>query len=328
MIPGLIPVRIAGTASLPAGRAVPTAELVARIDPPPALGDVLARTGIASRHFADPETPVSELAARALGAALAASGMPATALSRIVFVTSTGGDVQFPATANLVAARLGLSGTCDCIDLGNACLGFVTAFDMAARGLATGQGPVGIAVVELGSRCITPEDPRPYVVFADGVAAAVLDHGREDEGILASWLRNDGLAGGDVVLARSAVTGRPETIRFMGSNKRITADAVAWIRRSADAALAQAGLRLEDVAWVLPHQPNGVMLELIVRELGVDPARVVPMVADTGSVGAASIPISLDRLWRSGRVRDRDRIMMVGVGAGISAGALIVQVRT
>jgi len=321
-----IPVRIAGTATVTPGRSVATAELVERLEPRPDIETVVARTGIMSRCFAHPETAVSELAAAALHGALEAAGMTAAALGRIIFVTSTGGDVIFPATANRVAALLGIAGTCDCFDLSNACLGFVTAFDIAARGLATGQGPVGITVVELGSRFITPSDPRPYLVFGDGVAAVVLDHGRDGEGIIASWLRNDGIAGGDVMLASPAITGKRETIRFTGSNKQIATDAVGWIRRGVDAVLAEAGISLGDIAWVLPHQPNGALLDAITRELAVEADRIVPVVRETGSVGAASIPISLDHLWRSGRVREGDRLLLVGVGAGISAGALILQV--
>ncbi len=323
----MIPVRIAGTATIDPGRAVPTAELIASLDPPPALNDVLTRTGIASRSFVDPDVSVAELGARALAAALRDADMSAADLSRIVFVSSTGGDVIFPATANRIAAQLGLAGTCDCFDLNNACLGFLTSFDMAARWLATGGGPVGVCVVEIGSRKITPRDPRPYLVFGDAIVAAVFDRGGVDEGVLASWLRNDGMGGGDVELASPALTGKPETIRFNGNNRHMTADAIAWIRRGVDAVLGATGLTLADVQWVLPHQPNGVLLARIVADLGIDTHRIVPIVHDTGSVGAASIPISLDRLRRSGRVCDGDRLLMVGVGAGISAGAMIVQVR-
>ena len=97
------------------------------------------------------------------------------------------------------------------------------------------------------------------------------------------------------------------------------------VKRGADAVLAQAGLSLSDVQWVLPHQPNGSMLASIIRELGLDPDRVVTIVHEVGSVGAASIPTSLDRLLRAGRVRPGDRILMVGVGAGLSSGALLFQ---
>src|SRR5262249_37923666 len=163
---------------------------------------------------------------------------------------------------------LGLAGTCDCFDLDNACMGFLTALDVGIRSVATGTGPVGIVVVELGSRIIDPADPRPYVVFGDAVAAVVLtSEPSGGAGVLATWLRNDGIGGGDVVLPNPLHSGRRETIRFTAPNKRLAADAIAWIRRATDAVLAEAGMTLAEVEWVLPHQPNGTLLRAIVDEL-------------------------------------------------------------
>jgi 3-oxoacyl-[acyl-carrier-protein] synthase III len=77
---------------------------------------------------------------------------------------------------------------------------------------------------------------------------------------------------------------------------------------------------------VLPHQPNGVILDALIAALGVDADRVIPVAHEVGSVGSASIPMSLDRLLRTRDVHPGDRILMVGVGAGISFGAILYQV--
>lgn len=231
-----------------------------------------------------------------------------------------------PATANVVAASLGLGGTCDCFDLNNACMGFLTAFDIAARGVAMGSGPVGIVAVELASRYHTPEVPRPFLVFGDGAGAAILDTGRPDEGVLASWLRNDGSIAGTVTFAHPGLTNRRETAHFNTSNREMGQLALDIVRRSTDAVLSQSGLELSDVDWILPHQPNGFLLQAMIADLGIDPDRVVPVVQDVGSMASASIPISLDRLRRTRPIRPGDRILMVGVGAGLCAGAILHQV--
>jgi 3-oxoacyl-[acyl-carrier-protein] synthase III len=163
-------------------------------------------------------------------------------------------------------------------------------------------------------------------VFGDGVAAAVLAPAQNGEGILGSWLRNDGVQLGNVRLANPLGTRQRETIRFVAPSLKMLEEALAAVRTGTDAVLAQAGLTLDEVDWVLPHQPNGAMLDVLVDALGVDKDRVVPVAQDVGSVGAASIPISLDRLLRTRHVRPRDRILMVGVGAGISFGAVLYQV--
>jgi 3-oxoacyl-(acyl-carrier-protein) synthase III len=326
MMPPAVPVRIAGTGTVPAGRLVSTAELAARLDSPLDVAAIEAKTGIASRYFAEPGDTAADLTARALAAALARAGIPAEALERLIFVSSLGGDALIPATSNKVAAALGLHGSCDCFDLNNACMGFLSALDVGARSIATGRGPLAIVVAELGSRFIVPDDPRPYLVVGDGVAAAVLEQSRADEGILASWLRNDGTLAGDVELRHPGLTGQRETTRFTSSNKHITELAIEGFRRGVDAVLEQAGIALRDVEWIVLHQPNGSLLRVVTEALGLDPSRMLNVVRGLGSVGAASIPIGLDRLLRSGRVRAGDRILMAGVGGGASYGAMLVRV--
>jgi 3-oxoacyl-[acyl-carrier-protein] synthase-3 len=319
-------VRIAGTAAMTPGRLVTTAEVAARVSPPRDPAEVEARTGIQVRHFAAPEESPAQLGADVLRRALDAAGVAAEQLERVIFVSSGGGDLSFPATANLVTAALGLRGSCDCFDLNNACMGFLTAVDLAARSIATGSGPIGIAVADLPSRGTTPADPRPYLVFGDGAAAAVLTPAAGDEGILGSMLWNDGVAFGNVRLDNPTYTRTVETIRFTASNAQMGLEAIDAVRRSAEVVLAQAGARLADVRWVLPHQPNGALFDAIVTALDVLPERVVRVVHELGSVGAASIPISLDRLMRSGSVRAGDLVLMVGGGGGLSSGAVLYRV--
>jgi 3-oxoacyl-[acyl-carrier-protein] synthase-3 len=322
-----VPVRIAGTATVPAGRAVATAELVARLG----QGDVAAieaKTGISSRWFAEDGDTAAAFGARALQTALDMAALAPEAIARLIFVSSLGGDALIPATSNKIAAALGLRGTCECFDLNNACMGFLSAFDVGARSVATGRGPVAIVVGELGSRFITPEDPRPYLVVGDGVAAAVLAQGRDGDAMLASWLRNDGTIAGDVELRHPGLTGRRETTRFTSSNKQITELAIEGFRTGIQTVLSEAGVSLGDVEWIVLHQPNGSLLRVVTDALKLDPARMLNVVREVGSIGAASIPTGLDRLLRSGRVRGGDRILMAGVGAGASYGAMLVRVGT
>jgi 3-oxoacyl-(acyl-carrier-protein) synthase III len=321
-----IPARIAGTGSAMPGRRVTTAELIEGAGIGRDAKDVEARTGIATRYFAESDASAAELGAAALRIALEDAEMPAEALRRIIFVDSTRGDVLIPATANRVAAALGLGGTCDCFDLSNACMSFLTAFDVAARSVATGLGPVAIVAVEVPSRYITPKDPRPFLVFGDGAAAVIVDTGRDGEGVVGSYLRNNGLLADDTGLAHPGVTGKAETIRFPMPNRRMGEIALELIRESTEAVLAQSGLTLADIQWFVPHQPNGTLLQAIIDDLGIDPARVIPVVHEVGSLGAVSIPLSLDRMRRTRDVRPGDRILMVGVGAGLSTGAILMQV--
>lgn len=322
----MIPCAILGTGSLLPGRRVSTQALAEEVRPGRDPAELVARTGIRERFWADPHIPLARLAADALGQALDAAGMAATELDRVILANCTGAEWRFPAPSNALCAELGLKGSCAAVTINNACMGFVTALDMAARFVATGTGPVGVVAAELCSRHIHATEPRPYLVFGDGVGAAVVGPARGGSGVVASHLANDGTLGGAAVLSNPFALQESEPIRFEKSNAEMTHLAVSALVKGTRAALAGAGLTLGDVAWVLPHQPNGSMFDTMVAALGVDAARTVRIVEEVGSVGSASIAISLDRLLRSGRVAPGDRLLLVGVGSGVAWGALVYQV--
>lgn len=322
----MIPVRIAGTGSVLPGRPRTTAELVAAAMPGRDPADMVRKTGIHTRHFVDPGTTAVDMAAEAVARALVAAGLRAADLRRLIFVSSTGGDDLVPANANAVLERLGVAGGADGFDINNGCMGFLTGFDLAARSAATGLAPVAVVVSETHSRYLTPSRPRPYMVLADGAGAVVLDRGRAGEGLLAVKTGNHGALRGNVTLAHPGRTGALERFEFIASNAELTQLATETLSACANAVLDAAGVAMRDVEWVLPHQPNGTMLARIVETFGIDPARVVPVVQEMGSAGATLIPISMDRLYRTRTVRPGDRILMVGVGAGMAYGAALHRV--
>jgi 3-oxoacyl-(acyl-carrier-protein) synthase III len=320
----MIPVRILGTSGVLPGRAVSTEELARKLGRDPVKTE--ERTGIRTRYWVEPGTRMTDVGVKALRRALEAAKMAPTDLRRILFVTSTGGDATAPATASMISGVLGLTGSCDAFDINNACLGFLSAFDVAARSVATGLGPVGIVAVEFISRGLDPSQHRPYLVCGDAAAAAVLGPARPGEGVLGVALSNNGTLPADTFFGQSLLTGQLEKVQFIAARDDIFQIAMNAMSSATHAVLKQAGLTLKDIQWVLPHQPNGAMLDAIVNALGLDRFRLVPMVRDVGGVAAAAIPYSLDLLLRTREVRPGDRILMVGVGAGVAQGALLYQV--
>jgi 3-oxoacyl-(acyl-carrier-protein) synthase III len=321
---GMIPVRIMGTGTALPERCVTTQEVAEAVGRAPA--EMELKTGIKRRYWAAPGQSMAELGAQALRLALEQAGLAPTALRRLLFVSSTGGDALVPATANRVSSALGLSGSCDAIDLNNACMGFLSAFDLAARSVATGLHPVAIVTVEFNSRALCSSEPRPYLVFGDAAAAVVLGPGPAGGGVLAATFGNDGSQPPDTALAHPLATGCVEGFQFHASPRDMVRIAFDALDRATQGVVAQSGMSLSQFEWFLPHQPNGAMLRGILERYGVEPARTVPVVEEIGSVAAASIPYSLDRLLRTRPVRPGDRILMLGVGAGVSYGAIAYQV--
>jgi len=320
----MLRVAVIGTGSALPSRAVATEELVTEALPDRDAAETARRLGIRGRRWVDRET-AADLGASALRAALDGAGLPAEDLRRIVFVSSTGGDWLIPATANAVAARLGLEDHCGCLDLNNACTGFLSALDLGARLVATGEAPIGIVTSEVFSPHIGPESPRSYIVMGDVAAATILGEGGEGQGVLASDFGNDGSCLEVATLAQAGLTGRGERLEFGVGGRTMNEYAVRDTCRSARAVLDAAGASPADVRWCLPHQPNGAMLDLFLRELGYAESQTFRVVDEVGSVGAASVALALDRLWRSGRLAAGDLVLLVAVGGGISRGAVLLR---
>ena len=319
--------RILATATHFPGTPRTTAELAARAMPERTVADVEARTGIHSRWFAGPEDSAASQAAEAVRKALLAANLPASALRRVIFACSTGGDYILPATANHVLDLLGIDGTADCFDLNNACVGFLSGLDVAARCVATGLGPVAVVASEMPSRHISPEDPRPYVVFGDAAGAAIVAASEPGSAaVLATAFGNRGSLRDTVHMRHGSLTGKREDILFNKSNKDITEIAMAGLRQVADSIFAQTGLDWDGVDWIVPHQPNGAMLGQIAEHFALDRKKLVPVVAETGNIGAASTAVGLDRLLHSGQVKSGQTILLIGVGSGLSYGALLYRV--
>ncbi len=321
----MIPATILGTSQVRPATQHPTAQVLAQTGIDRSLALIEAKTGIRSRGWFEPGTEHADVGARAVRAACQDAGLAPQDLSRLLFVNSMGGDFLVPATGNAVLDALDVRGSCSCFDMNNACMGFLTALDLAARHVATGQHPVAIVAVELHSPYISPEDPRPWLVLADAAACAILGRPESGAGILGSSFGNDGSLRGSVTMGHPGLSNEPERIVFGASNARITEGGADAVQRAAQAALDQAGLGIADMDWVLPHQPNGSMFRRIVQRLGADPARTVPVVQELGAVGAASIGVSLDELRRRHGIEPGQRVLLAGVGAGVSFGAIVYQ---
>lgn len=322
----MIRAHIAGTASLQEGDVHQTVDLAARAMPDRDAEKLRRVVGIDQRRWIDRSERVTDVGARVLQAALDDAGMAATELRRIVYVSSTGGDVLIPANANRVAHALGLDDTADCFDLNNACVGFLTALDLAARCVATGYGPIAVVDVENLSHYVEPHEPRPYVVMADAAAAAIITPTDADEGIVSSALRNRVSHCEQVELLHPGRTDGEALLRFHAGYKDLRDWAFTAMRESSEQALADAGLDFDSVRWVLPHQPNGAMLTDLLAAFGVDESRTVRVVDEIGSVGSASVPTSLDRLRRSGQLKSGDHVLLTAVGAGTAFGALVLRI--
>jgi 3-oxoacyl-[acyl-carrier-protein] synthase-3 len=314
----MIYARIAGTGSYLPPRVMTNGEFAARLDTSDAW--IRDRTGIVQRHIADESQASSDLALEASRFALEAAGLKAEHIDLIVVATSTP-DYIFPSTACLLQAKLGVKG-CAAFDVQAVCSGFVYALATADTFIRSGQYKRALVVgAEVFSRILDWNDRGTCVLFGDGAGAVVLAADSK-AGIHASILHADGSQAGLLSVpgnvSKGCVVGSP----FLQMNGQgVFKFAVRVLEEVARETVAAAGMSLEEVDWLIPHQANVRILDATARKLGLPADRLVVTVDHHGNTSAASVPLALDEYVRAGKIREGHRLLMQGVGGGFTWGA-------
>ena len=313
--------RIVGTGSYLPPRVVTNEELSKKLDTSDAW--IQERTGIRQRHIADASQASSDLALEASRRALDAAGLKAADIDLIIVATSTP-DFIFPSTACLLQAKLGVKG-CPAFDLQAVCSGFVyalaTADSMIKNQLARKALVVG---AEVFSRILDWNDRGTAVLFGDGAGAVVLAAG-DKPGVHASVLHADGSQVGILSVPGNVCGGKIIGSPFLQmQGKEVFKLAVRVLDESAREVVAAAGIRLEDIDWLIPHQANVRILEATAKRMGLPRERLVVTVDHHANTSAASVPLALDEFVRAGKIRPGHKVMLQGVGGGFTWGASLV----
>jgi 3-oxoacyl-[acyl-carrier-protein] synthase-3 len=292
---------------------------------------ITSRTGIRERRIAAPDETTTSLSVNAARDALAVAGVDATDVD-LVIVATCSPDYPLPATAVLVATELGATRAAG-FDLQAACSGFLYAL-AAGTGFIRGGMYRNVLVigVEVLSRFINWRDRSTCVLFGDGAGAVLLSASDQPGGLIGWELFSDGngcqaiiVPGGGSAHPASAETVANEMhyIQMLGSE--VYKYATRQMAESASAALAQAGLRVEDIDQFVFHQANLRIIRSVEKALGIPTDKVFVNIEKYGNTSAASVPMALVEAIAAGRVKPGDRILMVAFGAGYTAGAAVVE---
>ena len=281
------------------------------------------RVGIARRHVCTTET-TTDLAYGAAAAALENAGVRAEELDMILSATVSGDNVS-PSLACMIQSRLGAS--CPAYEINAACAAFIFLLETAAGYFARGKAKkILIVGAERLSGITDYTDRSTCVIFGDGAGAAVLGEG---DGYRDCVLH---VTGGDDVLHIPRDTGAspfyknegfPPFIRMKGQDT--FRYAVSSITSDVNELLERNGLHAEDIAFVVPHQANIRIIEFASRKLGIPMEKFAVNIDRYGNTSSASIPIALDELARSGRLKRGDRIILTAFGAGLASAACLIE---
>jgi 3-oxoacyl-[acyl-carrier-protein] synthase-3 len=293
---------------------------------------ITVRTGIKERRLLEDGKGNADMAFQAAKRALEDAGMKAKELDAIVMGTVTP-DYPFPSSACVLEDMLGASNAFS-FDVNAACSGFLNALSVADSFVRTGKIENALVIgSDALSRLLNWQDRTTCILFGDGAGAVVLGASENGSGgILSTKLRTDGSyvktlyvpAGGSLKPAnRETVQTNQHTITMNG--KEVFKVAVRSMEEISQQALQEAGVGIDQIALVIPHQANRRIIVALSERLGVPMERVMVNLDKYGNTSAASIPVALDEARRQGRIKKGDIVLLNAFGAGFAWGAAVIQ---
>jgi 3-oxoacyl-[acyl-carrier-protein] synthase III len=269
------------------------------------------RTGIRERRVGGSAITLGLAAART---AMARAGVDAGGLDAILLATTTP-DRLIPASAPVIQDALGAA--CPAMDLNAACSGFMYGLWVARGLLATGSGRVLLVGAEHLTRWLDWDDRTMAVLFGDGAGAVVLEATADEGDLLGFDVGSDG----SLVHLISCEHGG--TIQMDG--KETFRRAVRIMVDSAQRALKDASVSIEDISLVVPHQANQRIISAACERLGVEEDRAVSVIDRYGNTSSASIPLALVDAVEEGRIAKGDLLLLTGFGAGMTWASAVLR---
>ena len=287
---------------------------------------ITSRSGIKERRVSHVET--SDMAAVAGSHAIAAAGLDPEDIDLLILCTCSP-DRLLPSAASFAQAKLGVvnAGT---MDLNAACTGFIYGISVAAGMITSGAIHRALVVgVEKLSAYLNWEERSTAVLFGDGAGAVVLEGSEDGDGLLSMNLGSDGHLAELLSVTHTGTEYVDEqkyeeqTVYMEG--REIFRNAVIHMAEAATRVLKDAGLELDDVDLLIPHQANMRIIDAIARRIELPPEKVYVNIASYGNTSAATIPIALTEALEEGRITPGATIVFVAFGGGLTWGAAVVR---
>jgi 3-oxoacyl-[acyl-carrier-protein] synthase-3 len=311
---------------------VETTDELAALFPRWDLDLIYSKTGIRSRHIAAPGECASDLGVAAAEKLFADYGVDRSTIDFLLFCTQTP-DYPLPTTACLMQNRLALPTTIGALDFNLGCSGFVYGLSLA-DGLIRGGTAKRVLLItaETYSKYIHPEDRSLRTIFGDGAAATLIE--ASDTPSLSTFVfGTDGSAGDALMVNSGGARTEEDALRPRTKwrwESKLYMDGPGLIKLTLDTVpqmieqVRSAGQVADDqIDLYLVHQATHKLLEELRHEMAVDEDRMPTVLRDCGNTVSSTIPIIMQELRSSGRLRRGTRSLLAGFGVGFSwAGCL------
>lgn len=300
---------------------------VANVVPDASADWIQDRTGIQERRIADASQATSDLAIMAARQALENAAMAPHSVDLLIVATSTP-DHQLPSCASIVQNKLGIT---DCItfDVNATCSGFLLAVDVARRYMHTDRCQCALVIgADTYSRILDWTDRASSVLFGDGAGAFVLCVEDGAFAIEESWFNSDATGAHTIIVPGGGSRAPSEKPVFRMNGPVVKSFAIRACSDAIRQVCARGGVAVQDLAYIIPHQANGRIIEMAMRELRLPLNRAFVNLSKYGNTATASIPLAMRDFILSKLPMPPvgAPIVLVTFGGGLSWGALLLRV--
>ncbi len=274
---------------------------------------ITKRTGMKERRYVSGEEDQTYLAEKAAREAIERSGVAKEDIN-VVVVCTVSAEYYSPSAACLLQGRLGLKNDIIALDVGAGCSGFIFGLETIRALMIARNAKAGLIVgAEVLSRKMDMTDRSTCVLFGDGAAAAVLK--LDDR----PYTAVTGVDGDEEMIHIKVPTG------FIHMDGQGTYKfAVATVPAVIEEVVKKAGLTYDDIDHFVLHQANLRIIESIAKKVDQPMDKFVVNIQKYGNTSAASVGLALDEAYKTGRIKEGDRILLCAFGAGRTWGAAII----
>ena len=291
---------------------------------------IVSRTGIKERRILKGEgLGTSDMAVPAVNGLLKKRGIGADEIDLVIFCTTTP-DMPFPATANILANKIGAVNAWG-FDLQAACSGFIYGLTTGAQFIESGKHKKVLVIGgDKMSSIVNYQDRATCIIFGDGCGAVLLEPNTEGYGVLDSILKSDGSgaqylhqkAGGSVKPATHETVEAREHFAYQ-EGPAVFKFAVTNMADVAHEVMERNNLGADDIAWLVPHQANKRIIDATASRTGLSADKVIINIERYGNTTNGTIPLCLWE-WES-KFKKGDNLILAAFGGGFTWGSVYLK---
>lgn len=291
---------------------------------------IRSRTGILERRILKGEDQgTSVMGIKAVQMILEKKNLDPNDVDLLICATTTP-DMQFPATANIIAAECGMNNSFS-FDINAACSGFLYALNTGAQFIENGRCKRVIVVGgDKMSSIMNYEDRTTCIIFGDGAGAVLLEADETGHGILDSILKSDG-NGWKHLHQKAGGSRRPATIETVANKEHFVYQEGQTVFKFAVTNMADVAAKImernslsgDDVAWLVPHQANKRIIDATAERMKVPEERVMLNIMKYGNTTNGTLPLCL---WEyEKQLKKGDNLILAAFGGGFTWGATYIK---